>query len=325
MDLMRAVVRDRYGPADVLAVAEVPVPEVPDDEVLVEVGAAGLDRGAWHLMHGLPYPVRLAGFGVRRPKERGLGMDLAGEVVAVGSAVEGFEPGARVFGVGRAAYAEYTLALPGKLAPIPGDTSDVQAAALPISGLTALQAVRDHGCVQPGQRVLVVGASGGVGTFAVQIAVASGAEVTGVCSTEKAELVRSLGAEVIDYRTQEITDDGRRYDVVIDIGGNRSVSMLRRVLTRGGRLVIVGGEGANRWTGGLGRQLRAILWSPFVSQKMGTFIAKENADDLGRLAELVEAGLVTPIVDSVVSLADVPDAMRAMEAGRIRGKLVVVP
>jgi NADPH:quinone reductase-like Zn-dependent oxidoreductase len=322
---MRAVVRDEYGSAEVLSVEDVPIPDVPDDEVLVKVGAAGLDRGTWHLMTGLPYPMRLAGFGVRRPKERGLGMDVAGEIVAAGPGVEACAPGDLVFGVGRASFAEYTLASPRKLAPMPTNATFAEAAAVPVSGLAALHAVRDHGRVTPGDTVLVVGASGGVGTFAVQIAVAAGARVTGVCSGEKAELVRSLGADVIDYRTTEITDDGRRFDVVIDIGGNRPLSLLRRALAPRGCLVIVGGEAGGRWTGGLGRQLRAVLLSPFVRQKLGTFVSRESSEDLDQLAELVEVGTVTPVVDSVVALDEVPDAMRAMEAGRIRGKIVVTP
>lgn len=322
---MRAVVRDAYGSADVLAVEDVPVPAVPDDEVLVRVGAAGLDRGAWHVMTGLPYPVRLAGFGVRRPKERGLGMDVAGEVVAVGGKVVGLEPGDLVYGIGRASFAELTLASPKKLAAAPSSLTAEAAAAVPVSGLAALQAVRDHARVWPGDSVLVVGASGGVGTLAVQIAVAAGAQVTGVCSTEKADLVRSLGADVIDYRTTDITDDGRRFDVVIDVGGNRPISVLRRVLTPQGRLVIVGGEHGGKWTGGLGRQLRAAALSPFVRQRLGSFISRERSDDLEHLAELLESGQVAPVVDSVVALDGVADAMRALEAGRIRGKVVVVP
>jgi NADPH:quinone reductase-like Zn-dependent oxidoreductase len=321
---MKAIVRDRYGSADVLRLSEVEVPEVADDEVLVRVRAAGLDRGAWHIMAGLPYLIRVAGYGLRRPKARGLGSELAGVVEAVGANVTGLAPGEAVFGAGGASFAEYAVTRPDKLARMPANVSFEQAAAVPVSAVTALQALRDHGRVDQGQRVLVIGASGGVGTFAVQIAKALGAVVTGVSSPQKLDLVRSLGADhVIDYTRADITDDGTRYDVVLDIGGNRTLSQLRRVLTRDGTLVIVGGEGGGRWTGGIHRQLGATVLSLFVGQRLGTLIAKPNRADLEALRSLIEAGSDSPAVDRVIALDGVPDAIRDLTAGRVRGKIVI--
>jgi NADPH:quinone reductase-like Zn-dependent oxidoreductase len=320
---MKAIVRDRYGSADVLRLGEVEVPEVGDEQVLVRVRAAGLDRGAWHLMAGLPYLLRVAGYGLRRPKVAGLGSELAGVVEAVGAKVTGLAAGEAVFGTCSASFAEYAATEPDKLARMPANVSFEQAAAVPVSGVTALQALRDRGRVKAGQHVLVIGASGGVGTFAVQIAKALGANVTGVSSTQKLDLVRSLGADhVIDYTHTDITSDGRRYDVVLDIGGNRPLSRLRRVLTSDGTLVIVGGEGGGRWTGGIHRQLGAIALSLFVRQRLGTFIAKPNRTDLDALRALIEAGSVTPAVDRVVALDQVPDAIRDLAGGRVRGKII---
>jgi NADPH:quinone reductase-like Zn-dependent oxidoreductase len=321
---MKAIVRDRYGSPDVLRLSDVKVPEAGDGEVLVRVRAAGLDRGAWHIMAGLPYLIRCAGYGLRRPKHAGLGSELAGVVEALGVNVTGLEPGESVFGTATASFAEYASARADTLARMPANLSFEQAAAVPVSAVTALQALRDHGRVQPGQRVLVIGASGGVGTFAVQIAKALGANVTGVASTQKVDLVRSLGADhVIDYTHTEISDDGQRYDVVLDIGGNRPLSRLRRVLTSNGTLVIVGGEGGDRWTGGLHRQLGAIVLSPFVRQRLGTFIAKPNSADLDALRALIEAGSVTPSVERVIALEDLPEAIPDLTRGRVRGKVVV--
>jgi NADPH:quinone reductase-like Zn-dependent oxidoreductase len=275
---MKAIARDRYGSADVLELRDVAVPQFSDDEVLVRVRAAGLDRGAWHIMAGLPYLIRLAGYGLRRPKAAVLGSEAAGVVEAVGAEVSGLRPGEAVFGTCRGSFAEYAVARPDRLARMPANLSFEQAAAAPVSAVTALQAVRDRGRVQAGQRVLVVGASGGVGTFAVQIAKARGAHVTGVCSTPKVDLVRAIGADhVIDYTHADITDDNERYEVVLDIGGNRPLSQLRRVLGRDGTLVIVGGEGGGRWIGGIDRQLRAMALSPFVRQRLGTFITRRAA------------------------------------------------
>jgi NADPH:quinone reductase-like Zn-dependent oxidoreductase len=255
---MKAVVRDRYGSADVLELRDVEVPRPGEGEVLLVVRAAGLDRGAWHVMAGMPYLMRLAGFGVRKPKQAGLGSDVAGVVEEVGASVTGLRPGDAVFGTcgpaSRAAsFAEYAVARPDRLARMPENLSFEQAAAVPVSAQTALQALRDRARVRAGQSVLIIGASGGVGTFAVQIAKAFGADVTGVCSMPKVELVSSLGADrVIDYTREDITDDGRRYDVVLDIGGNRPLGQLRRALASDGTLVFVGGEGGDRWTGGPG-------------------------------------------------------------------------
>ena len=321
---MKAIVRDAYGSADVLRLEDVDEPVAGDGEVLVRVRAAGLDRGAWHFMAGVPYLIRIAGFGVRRPKNRGLGSELAGVVEAAGAGVTGFAPGDAVYGTCRAAFAEYAVARPDKLARMPESLTFEQAAAVPISAVTALQALRDRGRLRAGQDVLIIGASGGVGTFAVQIAKALGAQVTGVCSTPKVDLVRSLGADrVIDYTQADITDDGRRYDLVIDLGGNRPLSQLRRLLTRAGTLVITGGEGGGRWTGGIDRQLRAVALSPFVRQRLGTFVAKENSADLDALRTLIDTGAVAPAVDRVVALHELPDAIRDLAAGRVRGKVVV--
>jgi NADPH:quinone reductase-like Zn-dependent oxidoreductase len=330
---MKAIVRERYGSADVLEYRDVPVPVPGDGEVLLRVRAAGLDRGAWHMMAGMPYVMRLAGFGVRRPKNAGLGSDVAGVVEQVGNGVTALSAGDAVFGTcgpaaKAAAFAEFAVARPDRLARMPGNLTFEQAAAVPVSGQTALQALRDCGRVKAGQSVLVIGASGGVGTFAVQIARAFGARVTGVCSTSKVELVRSLGAErVIDYTRAEITDDGRRYDLMLDIGGNRSLSQLRRALAPDGTLVFVGGEGGDRWTGGLGRQVRAMAQSPFVGQRLGTpwFLATENTGDLDALRELLESGQIAPVVSSVIGLRDVPDAIRDLIAGRVSGKVVITP
>jgi NADPH:quinone reductase-like Zn-dependent oxidoreductase len=321
---MRAIVRDRYGPADVLDLRDVQVPEVADDEVLVRVHAAGLDRGAWHIMAGLPYLIRIAGFGLRVPKTAGLGSELAGVVEAVGAKVTDFKLGQAVYGISNAAFAEYAPAHPDKLAPMPANLSFEQAAAVPVSAVTALQALRARGRLQAGQHVLVIGASGGVGTYAVQIAMALGATVTGVCSTAKVDLVRSLGADhMIDYTQADITDDGRRYDLVLDIGGNRPLSRLRRVLTSSGTLVIVGGEGGGRWAGGIHRQLGAMALSLFVRQRLGTFVAKPNRADLDTLRALIETGAITPVIDRVIALDGVPDAIRDLNAGHVRGKIVV--
>jgi NADPH:quinone reductase-like Zn-dependent oxidoreductase len=321
---MKAIVRERYGSAEVLDLRDVEVPQVGDEEVLVRVRAAGLDRGAWHIMAGMPYLMRIVGYGLRRPKVAGLGSEVAGVVEAVGAKVTGLRPGEAVFGTCSASFAEYASARPDRLARMPANLTFEQAAAVPVSALTALQALRDRGRVQAGQRVLVIGASGGVGTFAVQLAKAFGATVTGVCSTPKVGLVRSIGADhVIDYTQADITDDDQRYDLVLDIGGNRPLSQLRRALARDGTLVLVGGEGGGRWTGGMDRTLRAMALSPFVRQRLGTFIANENSADLDALRALIETGAVTPVIDRVVALHEVPDAIRDLAGGRVGGKIVI--
>jgi NADPH:quinone reductase-like Zn-dependent oxidoreductase len=319
----RAIVRDTYGPVDVLRLDTVAAPEAADDEVVLRVHAAGLDRGTWHLMAGLPYALRL-GFGVRRPRDPVLGRDVAGTVVAVGSAVTRFAVGDEVFGIAKGSFAQYAAAREDKLARKPVNLTFEQAAVVPVSALTALRALTDVGHVQPGQHVLVVGASGGVGSYAVQLAKAFGAEVTGVCSTAKLDLVRSLGADhVIDYTSDDFADGTHRYDLVLDIAGNPRVSRLRRALTRTGTAVIVGGEDGGSWTGGMDRQLRALALSLFVRQRLTTFIAKERAVELERLTELIESGAVTPSIERTYPLDQVPDAMAHLVAGRARGKLAI--
>jgi NADPH:quinone reductase-like Zn-dependent oxidoreductase len=321
--IMKAVVRDAYGSVEVLRLREVDRPVAGEGEVLVRVRAAGVDQGVWHLMAGMPYVMRLAGFGVRAPKSPFLGYDVAGRVEAVGANVSLFRPGDEVFGTCRGSFAEYAAARADRLASKPHNVSFEQAAAVPISGYAALQAVRDHGRVRAGQRVLIIGAGGGVGTFAVQIAKADGAEVTGVCSTAKTELVRLIGADhVIDYTRGEFADGHNRYDVILDIAGNRPLSQLRRALTPRGTLVIVGAEDAGNWLG-VGRQLRAAALSPFVNQKLGTFISKERSQDLKELRKLLEAGTIRPVLDRTFRLDQVPEAIRYLRDGRARGKIVI--
>ena len=321
---MKAIVRYKYGSPDVLELRDIDKPVVGDDEVLVRVHAAGVDRGVWHLMTGQPYLVRIAGYGLRVPKNPVLGMDLAGVVEAVGKNVSRFQSGDEVFGIGEGTFAEYARAREDKLAPRPANLTFEQAAVVAISGLTALQALRDHGRVEPGQKVLIIGASGGVGTYAVQIANAFGTQVTGVCSTAKAEMVRSIGADhVIDYTREDFAEGRQRYDLILDIGGNSSLARLRRALTPRGTLVIVGGEGGGRMFGGIDRQLRAMMLSPFVGQKLGTFISKENHEDMLALKELIESGKVTPVIDRTYPLADVPEAIRYLEEGHAQGKVVI--
>ena len=325
MKTMKAVVQDEYGaPDDVLRLEEIDRPEARDDEVLLRVHAAGVDRGAWHIMTGLPYPIRLAGYGIGAPKTRVRGREVAGRVEAVGKAVTTLRVGDEVFGIGEGCFAEYACASVDKLAPKPRTLSAEQAAAATISALTALQGLRDRGQVAPEQKVLVIGASGGVGTFAVQIAKAFGAVVTGVCSTTKVDLVRSIGADhVIDYTRTDITNTGHRYDVILDTGGHRSLRHLRRALTPRGTLVIVGSETGGRWLGGIDRLLRAAIISPFVGQKLATLTCSENAQDLIVLTELIESGKVTPVVDRTYPLSETHAAIRYMTEGHARGKVVV--
>lgn len=321
---MKAIVQDTYGSTDVLELADIDKPEIADDEVLVRVRAAGVDRGVWHVMAGLPYPLRLAGYGLRAPKNPVPGMDLAGVVEAVGKNVTRFHPGDEVFGVGKGTFAEYTRVLERKLAPKPANLTFEQAAAVAISGSTALQGLRDYGQVQPGQKVLIIGASGGVGTYAVQLAKAFGAEVTAVCSTTKVDLVRSLGADhVIDYLRDDFAAAEQRYDVILDIGGNASLSRLRRVLSPTGTLVIAGGETGGRWLGGIDRQMRAVLLSRFVRQTLRTFVNSENHEDLIVLTGLIESGKVTPVIDRRYPLAEAPKAIRYLLEGHARGKVVI--
>lgn len=320
---MRAIVQEQYGGVDSLELREIPVPSPGSGEVLVRVHAVGIDRGTWHVMTGLPRLGRLA-LGLRRPRSTNPARDLAGVVEAVGTGVTRFRVGDEVFGTGPGALAEFALARETRLAPKPPRLSFEEAAAVPVSGQTALQAVHDVGHVAGGQTVLVIGASGGVGSYAVQLAKAAGAEVTAVCGPTKADLVRSLGADhVVDYTRSQITDGGHRYDVVLDIAGNRKVSQLRRVLTPRGTLVIVGGEQGGPWLGGIQRQLGAVALSPFVGQRLTTMLAREGSSSLEVLSGFIERGEVRPAVERVFALEDAPKAIAHLEAGHTRGKVVV--
>jgi NADPH:quinone reductase-like Zn-dependent oxidoreductase len=322
---MTAIVQKAWGtdPATTLRVAEVDRPTINNDEVLVEVRASSVDQGTVHCMTGQPYAMRFAGFGIRRPKAMNPGRAFAGTVVSVGSAVNGVSLGDQVYGTCDGSFAEFVAVQPARLARKPANLSFTQAAAAPISGSTALQAVR-KAQVQRGQHILILGASGGVGTFAVQIAKAAGAEVTGVCRTSKADLVRSLGADhVIDYTQDDPTRGDRRYDVILDIGGNRKLLALRRALTEQGALVIVGGETGGRLLGGFDRSLRAVLFSPFVKQTLAMLTSRESGEDLDALGSLVEAGKVTPAVDRTFPLRETAMAIRAIQEGDVRGKIVI--
>jgi NADPH:quinone reductase-like Zn-dependent oxidoreductase len=321
---MRAIVQDAYGSTDVLRLAEIDKPAIAANEVLLMVRAAGMDRGTWHNMTGQPYLMRVMGFGVRRPKNPVPGLDVAGTVVAVGSEVTRFQIGDEVFGISRGSFAEYAAAREDKLAHKPAGLSFEQAAVVPVSALTAIQGLRDAGRIQAGQKVLIIGASGGVGTYAVQLAKAFGAEVTGVSSTAKVDLVRSIGADhVVDYTREDFADGVHRYDLILDIGGNSRLSRLRRALTPRGTLVIVGGEQGGRLAGGFDRQLRALALSVFVPQRLTMLTNKEHYADLEVLSPLIEAGQVTPIIGKTYPLAEVPDAMRQLEAGHARGKTAI--
>jgi NADPH:quinone reductase-like Zn-dependent oxidoreductase len=323
---MKAIVQDEYGsaPEDVLRVAEIQRPEIGDDEVLVQVRAASVDRGTWHLMSGLPNLMRIMGFGFRRPKALNPGRCLAGTVEAVGKDVTELKPGDEAYGTCDGSFAEYVVAQGSLLARKPAHISFEQAAAIPVSGVTALQGVRDRADVQSGEKVLIIGASGGVGTFAVQIVKALGAEVTGVCSSAKMDLVRELGADhVVDYARDDFAGGEQRYDAILDIGGNSRLSHLRRALSPDGRLVIVGGETDGRWLGGFDRQLRAMMLSPLVSQKLGFLGAKENSADLSVLRELLESGKLTPAIDRTYPLSETAAALRYFQEGNARGKIVI--
>jgi NADPH:quinone reductase-like Zn-dependent oxidoreductase len=319
---MRAVTRHEYGDSGVLRVEEVPRPTVGDEQVLIRVRAAGLDRGTEHLMTGKPYAMRL-GFGIRRPKNPVLGRDVAGTIAAVGAGVTRFSPGDEVYGIAPGSFAEYAVTRPDKVAPKPANLSFAEAAVVPISGGTALQALTDAGKVQPGQSVLVTGASGGVGSYAVQLARTLGAEVTGVCSTEKLDYVTSLGAHhVIDYTRSDWADGSRRYDLILDIAGNPPVRRLRRALSPRGTVVFVGGEHAGTVTG-MSRQLRGALLAPFLGQRLVLFLARERAGDYEQLTLLLEEGRLAASLDRTYPLEQAPDAMRLLERGGIRGKVAI--
>ena len=323
---MKAITQTVYGPADVLRLRDVERPSIGDDEVLVQVRAAGVDPGVWILMAGRPYLGRL-GFGLRRPRVAVRGRDLAGVVTAVGASVTRFQPGDEVFGASTAgSFAEFAAAPESRLARKPANVSFEQAAAVPTSGQTALNAVRYTGEVRAGQRVLVIGASGGIGSFAVQIAKSLGAQVTGVCAGAKAEFVRSLGADdIIDYTREEIDSRGPRYDVIVDTGGDRPLRLLRRALTPRGTLALVGG-GYNKspLLGGYSRQmLRAPLLSMVVGQRLRGVNSRDSVERLEELARLMESGAVTPAIERTYPLADAPDAIRHLTDGHPAGKLVV--
>ena len=321
---MKAVIQDRYGTSEVLRVTEVAIPEPGDHDVLIEVHAAGLDRGTEHLMTGKPYVMRIA-TGLRRPKNPISGRDVAGTVVKVGSAVTRFRPGDEVYGVAPGSFAEYAVGPENKLAHKPANLTFAQAAVVPISAGTALQALRDVGKVQAGQKVLVIGASGGVGSYAVQLAKVLGAQVTGVASAAKADFVRSLGADhVLDYARDDFADGTRQYDLILDIGGGASLTRLRRALTPRGTVVFVGSENTGNITG-MGRQLRGAVVSLFIPQRLALLMAKERANDLKQLTEHLEAGRLVPTLADSFPLDQAKAAMQLLEAGKVRGKVVIVP
>ena len=328
MGPMRAIVSRGYGaPDEVLELRELDVPVTGDDDVLVRVRATSVNPADWHLIRGEPYIARLQ-LGLRAPKHRVLGCDVAGQVDAVGRNVTAFQPGDEVFGSpfmhGFGAFAEYVRVPQDLVAPKPTNLSFDQAAVVPLAGLTALQGLRDHGRIEAGHRVLVIGASGGVGTFAVQIAKSFDTEVTGVCSTRNVDMVRSLGADhVIDYTKQDPTAGRQRHDLVLQVAGTSSPSDCRRVLTPKGTLVQISGDADGRWVGPVGRIVIARLLSPFVSQTLASFTVTPNREDLALLEQLVEAGTVTPVIDRTYSLSDIPEAVRYLEEGHTRGKVAV--
>jgi NADPH:quinone reductase-like Zn-dependent oxidoreductase len=321
-ETMRAITQSRYGGSEVLRLTQVPRPTVRDDQVLVRVHAAGLDRGTEHLMTGKPYAVRLAS-GIRRPRNPVPGRDVAGIVEQVGDRITRFRPGDKVYGVAPGSFAEYAVTGEDRLAPMPDNLSFAEASVIPISAGTALQALTDAGRVQSGQSVLVTGASGGVGSYAVQLAVGMGAEVTGVCSGAKIGHVTALGAHhVLDYNRDDWADGTRQYDLILDIAGNPPVRRLRRALRPGGTAVFVGGEGNGAVTG-MNRQLGGALLSPMLAQRLVVLMARERAADYERLGHLVETGLVTPALDHTYPLERAADAVRCLEDGTIRGKVSI--
>ena len=319
---MKAIVHERFGSPEVLELREVEEPGVGDGDVLVRVQAASVNPADWYAMTGAPYVARVQ-MGLRKPKAR-LGLDLAGEVTAVGGNVTRFKPGDEVFGAGTGTLAEYVAVSEDGLVPKPANLSFEQAAAVPVAGLTALQGLRDKGSVQPGQQVLINGASGGVGTFAVQVARALGAEVTAVCSTRNVDMVASLGADrVIDYTREDFTRTDRRYDLLLDVAGSRSWPECRRVLTPQATLVLVGAPKGNALLGPLGHILKVRLASLRASQKVTFFISKADRQDLEALAELLEAGRVSPVVERTYPLSEAADAFRYLGEGHARGKLAI--
>ena len=322
---MQVAVYTRYGPPDVVQITDVEKPIPEDNEVLIKVRAASVNPYDWHFMRGMPYLLRLRA-GLRKPKDKRLGVDVAGQVETVGRNVTQFKPGDEVFGVSRGAFAEYACPSESKLARKPENVTFGQAASVPIAGLTALQGLRDKGQIQPGQRVLINGAAGGVGTFAVQIAKSFGADVTGVCSTRNLDMLRSIGADrVIDYTQEDFTKREQRYDVILDCVANHSLSAFRQILNPKGHYIMVGAaDGGGRWMIGLlARLIKALVLSCFVSQKLVMVGAKANKEDLTILHDLMQAGKVTPVIDRRYSLREVPEAIRYLEQGHTRGKVLI--
>jgi NADPH:quinone reductase-like Zn-dependent oxidoreductase len=320
---MKAIVQHRYGSPDVLQVEDVALPTVADDEILIRVRAASVNPYDWHYVTGTPYVMRMQA-GLRSPRQLIPGADVAGEVEAVGRNVTRFQPGAQVFGLGHGAFAEYLTAPADRMVRIPAGLTFEQAAAVPMAALTALQGLRDRGRLQPGQQVLVNGASGGVGTFAVQLATSLGAEVTAVCSTRNVDAVRSLGADhVIDYTHEDFAATGRRYDLILDIAGNRSTADRKRALTRRGTLVLVGGPKQNQWFGPIGSLLTLLLAARFGRQRLVGMLTRNKAEDLAVLAELLTAGAVTPLIERTYPLHEVPKALAYVGDGHAQGKIVI--
>jgi NADPH:quinone reductase-like Zn-dependent oxidoreductase len=319
---MQAIIHSRYGPPDVLDLKDIDTPVITDEAVLVRVHAAAVGKGDWLTVQGLPYVARMR-YGLPKPKHPVPGFDVAGRIEAVGSNVTRLQSGDAVFGWCDGSFAEYASVPEDQLVLKPSNLTFEQAAAVPISGFAALQALRDTGGVQPGQTAVVIGASGGVGSFAVQLAKAFGAEVTGVCSTKSLEMVRSIGADqVIDYTQEDFTRTGRRYDLILEMAGNRSLADLRRALTPKGTLVLVGGSGG-RWFMGTGRTLRAVLVSPFVGQRLRSFLSKPRGADLVVLKDLIDAGKITPVIDRAFPLSETPEAIRYVGERSTKGKTVI--
>ena len=322
---MKAIVQRRYGSAEAIRFEDIPEPAVGDRQVLVRVAAAGVDRGAYHLMRGLPYLVRLMS-GLRRPRQLVPGTNLAGTVETVGAAVTNLKPGDEVYGTGRGTFAEFSAADEDRVAPKPGALTFEEAAVLPYPGTVSLEAVRDRAKAHPGQSVLIVGASGAVGTVAVQIAKSFGADVTGVCGRTASISSAASGADhVVDYTRSDFAAGERRYDVILDVGGNSGLRRLRRALTPRGALVIVGGEGGGRFIGGIHRQVAAQLLSPFVAERLGTFIASEHSDILRSLNELIARDQVRPVMGRCIPLVDAADAIADLDARDTRGRLALTP
>ncbi len=321
---MQAVVQNGYGSAQVLSVSTLPRPKAGPGEVVVKVQGAGIDRGTWHLMTGRPYLMRLMGFGFWRPKQPVPGIDLSGTVVELGAGVTNFKLGDQVFGIGQGTFAEYTRALACKLAKVPSGIALADASLLGVSAMTALQALTVNGGLRSGERVLIIGASGGVGTYAVQLAKALGAQVTAVCSAAKRDLVAGLGADVVlDYAKDDFADGRAQYDLILDGGGNTPLGRLRRAMTATGRLVFVGGEHGGDWTAGFGRQLLALLIAPFTRQRFVMMMAKEESSSLEQIATLCHEGKLRPVIDRRIGLGHVAQALVDMEAGKLRGKVLV--